>query len=1001
MSVLVVVDVALIFWLLLLLTPHIIVLEIYDTLWIGAQILSKGKKVWVLLPPRGRQKKARRGVRRERVLPSNLNFQKILLCLLFASPFAPVPRCSLQKKKMSALARKDSGGMATTTRGEGGTGRERGEVKTKSSSSTHSECSTPLELNKFLSSSSSSQSSYYLAESIQAVERCLKENRENLREFFSTCYQTLLWQIFNFDESGSGWLQSVYNMRLQALNYSATNGSGTTQTGTNREIGLNASSSSSSTLLKKKKENEATVHLLLKFLSPEGPLMKAIFSADSNNLVQFAFPLERLPSKTQRMLQTQQGAMELNRNPLYRGKIKQDQNGRFQVHLGLYHYFLFWNAYFVQRVGNITSSRSGGSSSSLHRSSSLSHHQQYMQQHQRPTLAQTHDLPTSVSSLRGWPNSTLSSIKNSALHHTMRSSSGSGVNGSGGSGGGLTGLNASREGASATKNHHPYQDLLISHLEYFFKPRQTDDANEKLGSNIVTEGEMIVNVLTEFWLSESDISSGSRYLYNPPDDNLVNAVTLLVSYLGEKEYSSPAFLRTREGLKRPLYRFLREAFMLWPIESTKSLEPITNLWATYIMPWCKENVRFSHAPQDSKSMSHLLGNVPFYHYLMKHFLELCCKLVPSDPEGTAIILTRVFENLEQSPDLVLVLKVLEEGFNKYMEDPLKATANRINNQETLTPYDHMFPIIQNQLEDWDPPALKPENDLGGSKTPAGAQHTPLRNRSSRLGGNAGLFNSPLSRKKLGGVMGTPGGRTPMRGQKNQQDEYQVQKLIMFDLGPEGLPQVAIALLVRLSRDVQESSSNSILRKLVPQFRKSAFAVLPLEKLEDVSLLKNSASQASGAAKNVTKNAGASSFEWNKKSKIKSARDLYVGDWMHRPIGETEFGPLVRILVYLSQFLNTVLNFDGVRKEVVDQEDVFALITKTWNECPNKKDYWCVMKTLCAIGKIGVLGAIDIVLGILRRRGFRVNLRFMAEYSMMVLLFIGYHILKFVLRVLFF
>jgi hypothetical protein len=351
--------------------------------------------------------------------------------------------------------------------------------------------------------------------------------------------------------------------------------------------------------------------------------------------------------------------------------------------------------------------------------------------------------------------------------------------------------------------------------------------------------------------------------------------------------------------------------------------------------------------------------------------------------------------------LVLVLKVLEEGFNKYMEDPLKATANRINNQETLTPYDHMFPIIQNQLEDWDPPALKPENDLGGSRTPAGAQHTPLRNRSSRLGGNAGLFNSPLSRKKLGGVMGTPGGRTPMRGQNNQQDEYQVQKLIMFDLGPEGLPQVAIALLVRLSRDVQESSSNSILRKLVPQFRKSAFAVLPLEKLEDVSLLKNSASQASAAAKNVTKNAGASSFEWNKKSKIKSARDLYVGDWMHRPIGETEFGPLVRILVYLSQFLNTILNFDGVQKEVVDQEDVFALITKTWNECPNKKDYWCVMKTLCAIGKIGVLGAIDIVLGILRRRGFRINLRFMAEYSMMVLLFIGYYILKFVLRVLFF
>ena len=112
----------------------------------------------------------------------------------------------------------------------------------------------------------------------------------------------------------------------------------------------------------------------------------------------------------------------------------------------------------------------------------------------------------------------------------------------------------------------------------------------------------------------------------------------------------------------------------------------------------------------------------------------------------------------------------------------------------------------------------------------------------------------------------------MREQQNQQDEQQLQKLIMFDLGPEGLPQVSIALLVRLSRDVQESSTRSLLRKLVPQFRKSAFAVLPLEKLDDFSLLKNSASQVSLSMKNVAKNGRASSFEWNKKSKIKSAVD---------------------------------------------------------------------------------------------------------------------------------
>ena len=69
---------------------------------------------------------------------------------------------------------------------------------------------------------------------------------------------------------------------------------------------------------------------------------------------------------------------------------------------------------------------------------------------------------------------------------------------------------------------------------------------------------MIVNVLIEFWLSESDISSGSRYLYNPPRQ-LSHAGHPFGLLSGRKEYSSPAFLRTREALKRPLYRFLREA----------------------------------------------------------------------------------------------------------------------------------------------------------------------------------------------------------------------------------------------------------------------------------------------------------------------------------------------------------------------------------------------------------------------------------------------------------
>jgi hypothetical protein len=43
-----------------------------------------------------------------------------------------------------------------------------------------------------------------LSHRIQSVLQVLEENREDLRGFFSTCYQTLLWQIFNFDDGASG-----------------------------------------------------------------------------------------------------------------------------------------------------------------------------------------------------------------------------------------------------------------------------------------------------------------------------------------------------------------------------------------------------------------------------------------------------------------------------------------------------------------------------------------------------------------------------------------------------------------------------------------------------------------------------------------------------------------------------------------------------------------------------------------------------------------------------
>ena len=449
------------------------------------------------------------------------------------------------------------------------------------------------ELNRILRSRGTT-----LSHRIQSVLQVLEENREDLRGFFSTCYQTLLWQIFNFDDGANGWLQSVSAER-----------------------------------------NEKEAWILLDFLSPKGQLMKAVFAADADGLMQFAFPLERLPVRTQRLLQTD--PVGLNARLPYRNCVQRDANGRCHVHLGLYHYFLFWSAYYACSAGRGSSLANNG---------------------RRQTYSPMSTRPQWMESMAGL------------------------LPGSGG------------------QRIHPYRELLLSHLTYFL-PRggalrgawgTTNAVGWARGSELeyragnVSQGEMLVSIMIEFWLPGSDNpnpnlgaagggfhenignargSMGVQYMspmetqqsrmynspygdvanmqrhysYNPPNEDLINAVVLLVTYLfadppnsrknrgggtgggssdtgGEPlsprsptasqglstasvskrttpHTASPTgelpmegdmteeVERAKEMLQKPLYRFLRDAFIHWPAESTASLGPLMNLWVTYLTPW--------------------------------------------------------------------------------------------------------------------------------------------------------------------------------------------------------------------------------------------------------------------------------------------------------------------------------------------------------------------------------------------------------------------------------
>eukprot|EP00887_Chlorella_sp_A99_P007731 scaffold20.g7731.t1 len=93
---------------------------------------------------------------------------------------------------------------------------------------------------------------------------------------------------------------------------------------------------------------EADARALLRLLSPAGPLFAAMYNADADGSTQFVFPKERLPTHTQMMLAAPAGRAELEaRWPQYARAVVSDGAGRPHIHLGVFQYCLAWFAFYV------------------------------------------------------------------------------------------------------------------------------------------------------------------------------------------------------------------------------------------------------------------------------------------------------------------------------------------------------------------------------------------------------------------------------------------------------------------------------------------------------------------------------------------------------------------------------------------------------------------------------------------------------------------------------
>ena len=121
--------------------------------------------------------------------------------------------------------------------------------------------------------------------------------------------------------------------------------------------------------------------------------------------------------------------------------------------------------------------------------------------------------------------------------------------------------------------------------------------------------------------------------------------------------------------------------------------------------------------------------------------------------------------------------------------------------------------------------------------------------------------------------------------------------------------------------------------------------------------------------------------------------------MHRPIGGNEISVLVWMLGPISTFLNKKLRLDGTATDAnrrITAADVHAAATESWTAARRARRENAPAEYAFAIR--AVLEAVT--LGMCRRKGITINLRPLAEYQMLALLFVLRLLTRFLIVVLF-
>ncbi|KAK8941201.1 hypothetical protein KSP39_PZI009735 [Platanthera zijinensis] len=316
---------------------------------------------------------------------------------------------------------------------------------------------------------------------------------------------------------------------------------------------------------------------LFALLSPHGLLFSAISSADRHGLVNYAFPAERLPEWMRYALQSERHFPVLvDLCPLFRGRVKEDPiQEAYQLQLNAFEYYIFWFAYYPVCKGN-----SEGSDNSLVEKS----------RRKSRLVNWTSSLPILVNPSRRSGQKAEVSLYLRLLYAYLSSFVPKGGLGS----------------------YQPYRSSLLHY-------------SSSCDISVFEQAEFLVYTLIHFWLVDNDFSPisltncqsfGISFPYRavsveaPPTAGLGEAVKLFVLYLSfclvsPTEGSNRKVLESigsfsmrpmislgntadswNSAVQRPLYRFVLRTFLFCPIGvSMNNVAQVLSAWVTYMAPW--------------------------------------------------------------------------------------------------------------------------------------------------------------------------------------------------------------------------------------------------------------------------------------------------------------------------------------------------------------------------------------------------------------------------------